>query len=658
MFEKFAKAVHARFVEMSKGELYVTDVGDDLFDKYLAAFPEGTNPMFRQRTEHDCNCCKQFIRRLGKLVSIDDGEIVSVWDHLHVPAPYSIVSAKLADIVGNAKIVSVFRSKERKYGVDHNYDNVTQQRWDHFYGEVADRHYSKDKADTLIGEQNAIYQVAKRGLTELKLEHLDTVLDLIDSNSVYRGEEHRAAVVGFRTFLTRYNEAVRNGTDKTFIWANLDNRNARFRNTVIGSLLIDLAEGKDVEDAVVAFGKKVDPISYKRPTTIITQKMVEQAVTTLNELGLSGATQRRFARLSDISVNDVLFVDNGSRSKMKDGVALALEGSVKKPTINSDKTVSISAEEFVKTVLPKAKAMTVLVQNRHLANFISLTGGDGPERLFKWNNNFAWSYEGDVTDSVKQRVKAAGGNVQAKMRVSLSWFNTDDLDIHAVVPYNMPNFMGNHVHFANKAGILDVDMNAGSGITRNAVENLAFNDLRDGMYKIYVNQYRRRETIDLGFNIEVEFEGVVSQYSYSKGVSGDVPCFNLTVKDGRLVKIDANPALVGGSSSQEKWGITTESLVNVAAVMYSPNHWGDQKVGAKHLIFALEGCKNPEPARGIYNEFLRGDLDKHRKVFEVLGAKTKCKVTDDQVSGVGFTSARGDSVTVVVDGRRSYTLQF
>jgi hypothetical protein len=92
--------------------------------------------------------------------------------------------------------------------------------------------------------------------------------------------------------------------------------------------------------------------------------------------------------------------------------------------------------------------------------------------------------------------------------------------------------------------------------------------------------------------------------------------------------------------------------------MYSPNHWNDQKIGAKHVIFALQNCKNPEPTRGIYNEFLRSDFEKHRKVFEVLGSKTKCKYSDDQISGVGFTAARGDTVTVVVDGRRSYNLMF
>ncbi len=48
----------------------------------------------------------------------------------------------------------------------------------------------------------------------------------------------------------------------------------------------------------------------------------------------------------------------------------------------------------------------------------------------------------------------------------------------------------------------------------------------------------------------------------------------------------------------------------------------------------------------------------HRKVFEVLGGKTKCPPTDDQISGVGFTSARGDSVIAIVNGRRAYNIGF
>lgn len=652
-FTTFAGPIQARFKEMAQHELYTTDVVD-LFDQYLAAFPEGTNPLFRVRTVNDCQCCKRFVLRLGGLVNIRDGEIITVWGGLDLPHPYKEVAEALDTIVRSASIVSVFRTKERAFGMTHNYDPKTSERYNHFHGAVADRHFATDP-DTKRSEQDAVFKVMYRGLTEIKLTDIGAVLDLIENNGLYRGEEHKRDLVGFRNLLQRYllvamfnNERA----NKVFVWENLGDRNARFRNTVIGTLFTDLADGKDFDQAVRAFETKVAPANYKRPTAAITQGMVEAAVQTLTDLGLHGAIARRYAKLSDVSVNDVLFVDNDVRGKMKDGVSALLESSVKRHVPDLKHAIRIAADDFVRDVLPGAKTLDAFVENRHAGNFLSLTGADGPERLFKWNNNFAWSYDGDVTDSVKQRVKAAGGNVAAKLRVSLAWFNLDDLDLHARTP------SGRHIYFSYKAGILDVDMNAGIGTTRSAVENLAFNNLEDGVYKIHVNQYSRRETIDVGFAIEVEFGGTIHQYSYTKSLKTgeDVPCFTLVVKDDELVKVETN--LVGGTASQEKWGVKTETLVPVAAVMHSPNHWGSNQVGAKHLVLALKGCKNPNPTRGVYNEFLRSDLDKHRKVFEVLGSKTKCPPADEQVSGVGFTAARGDSVVLVVDGKRPYLLTF
>lgn len=646
-FSEFANPVLARFTEMSKNELFVTEPAGELFDKYLAAFPAGANPMFRQRTVYDCQTCKQFIRRLGSLVNIVNGVMVTVWGDLDLPQPYKTVADALDAVVLGSPVKSVFRTAERKFGNAHNYDTKTNERHDHFFSRIADRHYASDP-ETKRGERDAIFQVFHRGLTELTESDLETVLDLIASNSLYRGEEHKSAALEFLVLLRKFKKADRSNL---FIWENLDDRNARFRNTVIGTLLVDLAEGKELDQAVKAFEAKVAPANYKRPTAVITQKMVEQAIESLTELGLYGAIARRYARFSDVSVNDVLFVDNASKGKMKDGIASLLESSVKKNQPDFGRATKMPADAFVASVLPGARTVELFLENRHQGNFVSLTGADGPERLFKWNNNFAWSYDGDVTDSVKQRVKAAGGKIDCKLRVSLSWYNTDDLDLHAVTPRGM------HIHYGNKAGILDVDMNV-RGETRTPVENLAFNALEDGVYKIHVNQFRRRETADIGFAIEVESAGQLHQHSYGKSPKDkeDVECFKLHVRQGELVKIETD--LPGGSISQEKWGVKTEMLVSVTAVMYSPNHWGDNTVGAKHLIFALKDCKNPGTTRGVYNEFLRSGLEKHRKVFEVLGNKTKCQPSDEQISGVGFTAARGDSVSLVVDGKRAYLLTF
>jgi hypothetical protein len=646
-FKPFSETVQRRFNELSQGELFVVQA-ENIFARYLAAFPPGTNEMFRKRTEYDCKCCENFVKRLGIVVGIKDAKVITLWGDHDLPHPYKVVSDALHAYVSSLPIESVFRTKERQYGAEFNYDEA-RNRYEHFVGKVGPKHY-KPNADTERGAKAATYQVCQRGLKEIRLQDLDTVLSLIAENGLYRGEQFKPAIIGFRELLQGY---VASGKSDLFIWQSLNSPFAEFRNTAIGTLFTDLAEGKELDAAVNSYEAKVSANTYKRPTPVITQNMLESAVQTLNDLKLLSAIQRRYARISDISANDVLFVHNDLASQMKDSVTKILESSVVKSTPDLSHALPVTAEHFLMALLPGAKSVEVLVENRHCGNFVSLTGADGPELPFKWDNNFAWSYEGNTTDSVKQRVKAAGGNINADLRISLSWKNFDDLDLHAQCPHG-------HVHWQNPGmpRILDVDMNAGSGRTRTPVENLAFLAPRDGVYSIRVDQFSRRETIDWGFEIEIECKGILRKFSHTKAMPDReyVPCFEFTMKGGQVTNFTST--LAEGTASQDKWGIKTETLVPVTVIAYSPNHWGGNAVGAKHLIFGLRGCRNPKPTRGIYNEYLRSDLEKHRKVFEVLGAKTECAPTDDQVSGIGFTAARGDSVTVVVDGRRSYIVSF
>ena len=67
----------------------------------------------------------------------------------------------------------------------------------------------------------------------------------------------------------------------------------------------------------------------------------------------------------------------------------------------------------------------------------------------------------------------------------------------------------------------------------------------------------------------------------------------------------------------------------------------------------LDGCRNPEVARGFYNEFLSSDLDKHRKVLEMVGAKMRTDEQEHQLSGLGFSSTKKDSVLVRVGSKNT-----
>ena len=301
-----------------------------------------------------------------------------------------------------------------------------------------------------------------------------------------------------------------------------------------------------------------------------------------------------------------------------------------------------------------------MLKGEHLGNLMSLTApvNAEPKQLFRWTNDFAWSYGGNVTDSIAERVKKAGGKVEgATLRVSLSWYNYDDLDLHIYEPAGRgANSMRDHIFFGCKrgatGGVLDVDMNAGGGHTREAVENVVWMDkMPDGAYKVVVNNYAKREASDVGFVIEVECGGKLSHFSYNKAVRDkqDIHVVTLHMKEGRIENLEmGDPAITASNISQTKWGLSTEQYVKVDMVTLSPNHWGDNAVGNKHTFFVLHGAKNDEPTRGIYNEFLHPRLEAHRKVFEVIGDKTKCQPTDGQLSGLGFSSTKHTNILVRV----------
>lgn len=654
-FKTFAAAVEANFNTNAKGELFAVDVAD-LFASYLAAFPAGTDPIFRVRTVHDCNADKNFIRRLGHLVSINaDGTRRTVWSGLHdMPYPYDVVAQRLDEIVRQAPIVSVFRTKEAAFGSKPNWDNHdTSIRWEHFYGAVP-KAFQSSVPDKVRGDMNTMAHVLRRGLNEITLADMETVLELIEAKALYRGEEHLPAIRGFRQLKQDWQTAM---DRDAFIWSNIGKPAARFRNTVIGTLLTDLADGVELEQAVKKFEAKVAPENYKRPTALITPKMIEQAVAKLGELGLEQAIERRYATIEDVSVSDVLFVDNEVRGKMKGGLADLLMGSAKVKTTAPDlsKATPISIEDFMAL---GAKKIELVIKNDQLRNFVSLTAPAHADSglLFKWNNEFAWMYDGELADTgMRERVKAAGGRVDGAMRVSLGWFNGDDLDLHCRTP------QGQHIYFSNRCGILDVDMNAGGPRNSiNPVENMAWRTVpADGEYRFSVNQFSRRSHERPGFNLEIEFLGAVTQLSYPKDMrNGENVEVTLTIKDGKLVDIKHGKAMTSTSRPTEKWGVKTLTPVRVDTIMTSPNFWeGAGGVGNRHWFFMLDGAKNPEATRGFVNEFLRGSLDPHRKVFEVLSSKTKCPPSDRQLSGVGFSSTRGDTVIAIADGR-SYEVKF
>lgn len=665
-FDSVKTAVAAQFARMQAHPLFRVDVDKDaLWATYLASFPEGSNPIFRERTEHDCSCCKQFIRTVGDVVAVINGKTTCVWDCEPGEPGYRPVVQALAALVGNAPIVEPFLHYEKHAGTDRNFEQLASGAitWSHFYVNI-EQNYVQPKAQipTLLGTLRTQHDVLLRSLTEISEDAIETVLDLIAQNSLYRGEEHKAAVLEFQKLQREFRALKDDHARELYAWTTKTFGSvAHFRNTVIGTLLVDLSRGVELEDAVKSFEAKVAPTNYKRPSALITKTMIANAKIKVEELGLTSALERRYAKLTDIDVNNILFVNRSIfTSALTGNVFEELAEGVGSSARSFDKVEEVPVEKFVNEIVPRVSSIEVLVENRHRGNFVSLLAPSDPtaRRLFKWDNGFSWSYSGEVADAIKERVKRAGGNVTGDLCCRLAWHNYDDLDLHLIEPTR------NEIYYANSCsssgGRLDVDMNAGAGTTREPVENIFYASrlmLRHGKYRLFVQQFCRREMTNVGFEAEIDFMGEVYSFVYDKSVNGQVLVadFEYSAEGIRIIE-----GLPTSQAVRTHWGLPTQTFHPVSVLMVSPNHWGDRPVGNKHYFFMLNGCKNDESARGFYNEFLNEELTAHRKVLEVVGSKVKpvkMKPSESELSGLGFSSTQRNQVVCRVKGSFNRTLK-
>lgn len=686
MFKDFVKAIQKNLQQMSKdsSRLFTVNVDtEELYNLYLDSFPAGTNEIYRERIEYDCSCCRHFIRDVGNVVSIKNGELHTIWGINPVSDDkYNVVAAALDAYVKQKAVLGVFLKKEKRIGTPENREMLPTgkiNKYEHFFVDLPEICIFKEcYGHTLEGDLSQfrdVRNVFKRSLDEISKEAVDTVLELIAQNSLYKGAEWKKQLTEFKNYQKEYGKLT-DEQKELWIWEKSIAAGAvigKIRNHSIGTLLVNISEGMDLDLAVRKYEQIVAPVNYKRPKAIFTKKMLEDAKKTITELGYMDSLQRRFATLDDITVNNILFSNKDAAKRITGAMDLfdEMEQDVAIDPKRFSKVEEISAEDFIKNVLPVAKELEVYLENKHIQNMVSLIAPEvaDAKTMFKWNNGMSWAYTGNITDSdIKENVKAAGGSVTGIVRFSIQWNDgngkdNSDLDAHCLEPQG-----GDHIYFSHKisrytGGELDIDITdpiyqckSNGGV---AVENITYPSkerMKPGTYKFYVNQYSFRNS--QGFKAEVEVNGEIHSYEYNTPVRGNVDVAEVILdQSGNFKVVDKLPGNCA-TISKDVWGIKTLQFTPVSVVCYSPNYWDEQKgIGHQHLFFMLKDCINPEEPNGYYNEFLKPELEQHRRVFEALGAKAHVKDVDDQLSGVGFSLTKRNDLIIKVKGATERVLK-
>jgi len=694
--KNFNKKIQDRFAEMqATGKLFRVELtGNQVWDLYLSSFPGEYDPKFRDpnSSTHNCNHCKNFIRRYGNIVAVDNEyNIMSMFD-VDVEGEYYESSIKLSNAIRSSKIKEVFfetfnelkslpyescnknnsvfrlgtalnskrytKEEAEKYGVV----KANEIRsFNHFHLDLNKSYvdFSGSSVEALMGEYRDSKNVFQRAMETIPVDTLNLVRDLINQGSLLNGQTHLFKIEQFLPFKIEYDNL---SPSKRDAWCWIKSYKlpiAKFRNELIGVLCTELAEGEELNKACQSWNKRVDPANYMKAIAPITKKQIEEAKKFVEENGYVDSFDRRFATIDDIKVSEILHSNIGD-SKLKN---VSIFDNVKATSTRHkrnefDGVEEIHIEKFMKDILPSCSSIEAFVTNKQKGNFASLTtsNNENSKPIFKWDNNYSWTFNGNLAgkSQIKEAVKSEGGKIDGVLRFSITW-NEDgrdilDYDAHAKEPGNN----GQHIcfrtykgHNSPMSGMLDVDMIRPRKL---GVENIVWSDkskMKDGVYKFWINNYDNGRS--KGVKAEIEFDGEIYTYDIPH-VSSDQNVAEVTLKNGEFTIKHIAKLSDESTTSTEIYNLETNKFHKVNLVCLSPNHWNNNNVGNKHYFFMLEGCKTKEPIRGFHNENLLPDLAQHRKVLEVLGTTNTIKPSDKQLSGLGFNATVKDELILRLSG--------
>lgn len=696
-----ANALFTVSIENSIDENGNDKTGDMLYDIYLQNFKPGDDPVFRNPdyTTHTCSNDRHFIRTYGNIVGISpDNQIVTMWDVelpedsiYHAPCK-AMANAVKAGVINNFFVITYDWLNHKT-----NYEAVNKNK-SHFQLGFSEKHhmYSAEEAavygrvvanqvytfnffnvnlpkelvefsnksiETIRGMKNTVRQLFEKSLN-IPLETLELVRDLATQGALLRGDMYMDKVLNLIKIKKEFN-LVPQGQRNNWLWATcLVVPFPAFANELIGTLCIELAEGKELNKACRDFNMRVDPTNYQRAKSAVTPAMIANAEKAIAEAGYENSFDRRPATISDIDISEIRHSNIDHTVEKPAGLFGQAGVKVKAGEYNRHKRAefdgvqTVTIDKFMEEVLPTATGIEVFLENKHESNFVTLfTEKQKGPQLFKWSNPFSWTYINNLSgvSQIQENVKAAGGKISGALRGSLQWNDNEtmgivDLDLHCRTPFTTIKY-NNKQDYTSK-GKLDVDM---IRPTSTGVENIVFSNIPpDGTYIFMVENFDGGT--HKGFKFEIQMSNEIFTYHYPHNLSykGVVKIATITVKN-RQMSIEHHMAET--ATNKTIWNLETGQFHKVNLVCTSPNHWGDNKIGTKEYFFMLQDCKFDTPLRGFHPDQLHNNLNAHRKSIELLSNFKLVEPTKEQLSGIGFNATVRNELIVKVSGTHKRVLK-
>ena len=374
---------------MQPGPLFQTDADPDtLWHAYLDNIRED------RRQHYNCHCCRNFIQRVGGLVTIDETgrQRSAIWEFS--PPGFFLRSVEsLHSLVQMAKVTGVFISSDRTIG------NPRTGNWTHL--SAVNPHPYTDRLHTAgqkAAEKLEDYKMLCHALSDYSRETAEQAVRVLKADAVYRSEK----ALGVAEWFLKLHEAIRDNpkAKRNLTWLAVATAPPGFchvRSTMISTLLDDINAGLSFDDIARKWKDKMHPLQYQRPTAAPKEGAIKQAEELVAKLGLERSLLRRYATLEDVLLK--LWVPRDLPDAPKGGGVFDHLRNQRKPEAIELPAVKITWEKFNRTILPGVFQMDVMVPSRGgFCGLMTAADADAPA-IIQWDglaghprNPVSWYY--------------------------------------------------------------------------------------------------------------------------------------------------------------------------------------------------------------------------------------------------------------------------
>jgi hypothetical protein len=414
----------ATYTDQGKAPLFQVDV-PDLWDHYLDCFPT------QEKQFHNCSACRRFIREAGALVTIfpDGSQRTALWCPEDAPDLYRLSVAALAQAVSCARVISPYKTARRVIGQPHT------GPWCHMALEVPQKAVFLHSPVVLtakqrMAEMRADFHSVTRALGEFSLPVLQQAVQLLETDALYRGEKVRGVAVWLLRLQELYTLAKTSQRKANLVWAAIATAPQAYchvRNSVVGSLLEDLASSLPFDQVAAKFKAKMHPLTYQRPQAPPSAGNIAMSERLIAQLGVAASLRRRYARREEL---DTLWTPKAVEVQEPVGVFGGVVAKQVAAPESLPRTVSgraITWRKFTETVLPTAHSIAMRIPE--VAAFAAYTTASDPDAppILQWDtvekrNPVDWyQFAGGSLPNQWGLVPATWANVLALSHLPCRW---------------------------------------------------------------------------------------------------------------------------------------------------------------------------------------------------------------------------------------------